>query len=312
MRNRPIGEVLTALTALGVVVDDGGRGSLPFTVVGEGRVPGGTVVIDASASSQFVSALLLAGARYDQGVDVRHDGKPVPSLPHIEMTIAMLRDRGVAVDDAGRQPLGGRSRTDRRARRDDRARPLQRCAVPGAGGGDRRLGHRARLARRHHPARRRCCATCCARWAARLLVGAGPDRHRSGRGVQRSARSRRRPARGRRAGTGGRGALRAGRDALAPARHRPHPRPRDRPARSPGQGARRPRRRRHRAPRRALAPAGAAHRRGVPHLRRPPDGACRRDHRRGRRPASSSRTSHDQQDVPRLRRLLGPLCERLR
>ncbi len=100
MRNRPIGEVLTALTALGVVIDDGGRGSLPFTVAGTGRVPGGTVMIDASASSQFVSALLLAGARYEHGVDVRHDGKPIPSLPHIEMTIAMLRDRGVVVDDS--------------------------------------------------------------------------------------------------------------------------------------------------------------------------------------------------------------------
>ena len=100
MRNRPIGEVLTALTALGMRIDDGGRGSLPFTVTGEGRVPGGTVVIDASASSQFVSALLLAGARYEHGIDVRHDGKPVPSLPHIEMTVAMLRDRGVAVDDS--------------------------------------------------------------------------------------------------------------------------------------------------------------------------------------------------------------------
>ena len=100
MRKRPVGEVLTALAVLGVRIDDGGRGSLPFTVTGTGRVPGGTVVIDASASSQFVSALLLAGARYEHGVDVRHDGKPIPSLPHIEMTIAMLRDRGVAVDDS--------------------------------------------------------------------------------------------------------------------------------------------------------------------------------------------------------------------
>ena len=56
------------------------------------RSRGGTVTIDASASSQFVSALLLAGARYDEGVDVRHDGKPVPSLPHIDMTVAQLRD----------------------------------------------------------------------------------------------------------------------------------------------------------------------------------------------------------------------------
>ncbi len=100
MRNRPVGEVLAALAALGVVVDDDGRGSLPFTIRGAGSVPGGTVVIDASASSQFVSALLLAGARFERGVDVRHDGKPVPSLPHVEMTVAMLRDRGVAVDDS--------------------------------------------------------------------------------------------------------------------------------------------------------------------------------------------------------------------
>ncbi len=100
MRQRPVGGVLEALTQLGVRVDDGGRGALPFTVHGAGRVPGGRVLIDASASSQFVSALLLAGARYDRGVDVRHDGKPVPSLPHIEMTVAMLREQGVVVDDS--------------------------------------------------------------------------------------------------------------------------------------------------------------------------------------------------------------------
>jgi 3-phosphoshikimate 1-carboxyvinyltransferase len=99
MRARPVGEVLAALRTLGVSVEDGGRGALPFDVVGAGSVAGGTVVIDASASSQFVSALLLAGARYDRGVDVRHDGKPVPSLPHIEMTVAILREHGVEVDD---------------------------------------------------------------------------------------------------------------------------------------------------------------------------------------------------------------------
>jgi len=97
MRRRPVGEVLTALRALGVRVDGEG---LPFSVQGQGSVEGGTVVIDASASSQFVSALLLSGARFHRGVDVRHDGKPVPSLPHIEMTIALLREHGVAVDDA--------------------------------------------------------------------------------------------------------------------------------------------------------------------------------------------------------------------
>lgn len=100
MRLRPVGQMLAALGALGVRIDDGGRGALPFAVHGSGTVPGGTVTIDASASSQFVSALLLAGARYEHGVDVRHVGKPVPSLPHIEMTVQMLRQHGVEVDDA--------------------------------------------------------------------------------------------------------------------------------------------------------------------------------------------------------------------
>lgn len=100
MRNRPVGAMLEALRGLGVTIDDEGRGALPFAVRGEGSVRGGHVVIDASASSQFVSALLLAGARYELGVDVEHRGAPVPSLPHIDMTVAMLRDHGVAVDDS--------------------------------------------------------------------------------------------------------------------------------------------------------------------------------------------------------------------
>jgi 3-phosphoshikimate 1-carboxyvinyltransferase len=99
MRSRPMGEVLTALRGLGVAVADDG-GTLPFALHGTGSVRGGRVVIDASASSQFVSALLLAGARYDEGVDLRHDGKPVPSLPHIDMTVTMLREHGVEVDDS--------------------------------------------------------------------------------------------------------------------------------------------------------------------------------------------------------------------
>jgi 3-phosphoshikimate 1-carboxyvinyltransferase len=102
MRQRPIGQVLSALRDLGVSIQGD---ALPFAVHGAGSVPGGTVVVDASASSQFISALLLAGARYDDGVDVRHDGQGpnfgrVPSLPHIDMTIAMLREHGVEVDDA--------------------------------------------------------------------------------------------------------------------------------------------------------------------------------------------------------------------
>ncbi|WP_460809422.1 3-phosphoshikimate 1-carboxyvinyltransferase [Nocardioides salsibiostraticola] len=99
MRTRPIGVVLDALRALGADVEDT-TSTLPFTVHGSGSVPGGTVSLDASASSQFVSALLLAGARFENGVDIRHDGRPVPSQPHLDMTISMLREHGVTVDDS--------------------------------------------------------------------------------------------------------------------------------------------------------------------------------------------------------------------
>ncbi|OJV78973.1 MAG: 3-phosphoshikimate 1-carboxyvinyltransferase [Cellulomonas sp. 73-92] len=98
---RPMGPVLEALRALGVRVDDHGEaGRLPFTVHGRGGLTGGSVDVDASGSSQFVSGLLLAAARYAQGLTVRHIGPTLPSLPHIEMTVAVLRAAGVTVDDS--------------------------------------------------------------------------------------------------------------------------------------------------------------------------------------------------------------------
>jgi 3-phosphoshikimate 1-carboxyvinyltransferase len=102
-RSRPMATLFDGLRQAGVDIDDGGTGRMPFTVRGRGIVTGGVVEFDSSASSQFVSALLLAGARYDKGVQVRHTGKsPVPSLPHIAMTVAALRARGVTVDDSER------------------------------------------------------------------------------------------------------------------------------------------------------------------------------------------------------------------
>ena len=98
-RRRPMAPIIGALGSLGVAVEDDGRGGLPFTVHGRGAVRGGGVTLDASASSQFVSGLLLSGARFDQGLTVHHDGPAVPSLPHIDMTVETLRDAGVVVDD---------------------------------------------------------------------------------------------------------------------------------------------------------------------------------------------------------------------
>ncbi len=97
-RGRPMTVILDALRDLGAVID-GDR--LPFTLHGTGTLRGGTVRIDASASSQFVSGLLLSGAGYTQGLTVVHVGKPVPSQPHLEMTVAALRSVGVQVDDSG-------------------------------------------------------------------------------------------------------------------------------------------------------------------------------------------------------------------
>ncbi|WP_405091073.1 3-phosphoshikimate 1-carboxyvinyltransferase [Micromonospora sp. NBC_01392] len=98
-RTRPLGPLIGALRALGVRVDTPPTGSLPLVVLGAGRVTGGEVVIDASASSQLVSGLLLAAPRFDRGVVVRHQGPPVPSAPHVRMTVQMLRAAGAAVDD---------------------------------------------------------------------------------------------------------------------------------------------------------------------------------------------------------------------
>lgn len=97
-RVRPMKQIISALRGLDVEINDDDRGTLPFTVVGKGFVAGGSVTIDASESSQFVSALLLAGCRYDAGVSVIHSGTALPSMPHIDMSVEVLRELGIRVD----------------------------------------------------------------------------------------------------------------------------------------------------------------------------------------------------------------------
>jgi 3-phosphoshikimate 1-carboxyvinyltransferase len=96
-RSRPIAPLLHGLRGLGVDIDGDG---LPFSVLGSGSVVGGTVEIDASASSQFVSGLLLSGASFTDGLTIVHTGESVPSAPHVAMTVSMLREAGVEVDDS--------------------------------------------------------------------------------------------------------------------------------------------------------------------------------------------------------------------
>jgi len=93
---RPMGPMLDALRTLRATVEGE---SLPFTLAGNPQLRGGTVTLDASGSSQFLSGLLLAGARYADGIDIRHVGPDIPSRPHVQMTVAMVRERGVTIDD---------------------------------------------------------------------------------------------------------------------------------------------------------------------------------------------------------------------
>ena len=97
VRERPLGPLLTALRTLGADLD--GIAALPVTVRGTGSLRGGAVALDASQSSQFVSGLLLAAPRFEQGVDVRHVGGALPSAPHLAMTVEALRGAGARVDD---------------------------------------------------------------------------------------------------------------------------------------------------------------------------------------------------------------------
>ena len=97
-RTRPMSILLDGLRKAGVKIADDDRGTLPFTVHGVGAVPGGVVDIDASASSQFVTGLLLSARRFERGITVRHFGTSLPSLPHILMTVDALRRRGAEVD----------------------------------------------------------------------------------------------------------------------------------------------------------------------------------------------------------------------
>ena len=95
---RPLGPVIKALEDLGISIEHEGRYSLPLTLNGTGEIPGGALEIDASASSQFLSALLLIGPSMTNGITVKHIGGALPSMPHIDMTVDMLRFFGATVE----------------------------------------------------------------------------------------------------------------------------------------------------------------------------------------------------------------------
>lgn len=126
IRERPNAPLIAALRQLGADIDDGGRGAAPFVVRGTGGLTGGSVTVDATGSSQLISGLLLAAARFDNGVEVIADG-PVPSAPYLEMNVAMLRERGVDVEA---RPGRWRVRSSKVRALDVRVEPDLNTAAP--------------------------------------------------------------------------------------------------------------------------------------------------------------------------------------
>ncbi|MCA1823851.1 MAG: 3-phosphoshikimate 1-carboxyvinyltransferase, partial [Frankia sp.] len=96
MRARPLAPLLNAMRALGIIADASPGELLPLVVTGSGAVPGGSVRLDAQASSQFLSALLLASPLFTDGLSLTVDGA-VPSAPYVDMTVAMMRAAGARV-----------------------------------------------------------------------------------------------------------------------------------------------------------------------------------------------------------------------
>ena len=95
---RPLEPVIKALEQLGASIEHRNKYRLPLTINGSGEIKGGEVEVDASASSQFISALMLLGPATKNGLTIKNIGKTLPSMPHIEMTIQMLRQFGATVE----------------------------------------------------------------------------------------------------------------------------------------------------------------------------------------------------------------------
>jgi 3-phosphoshikimate 1-carboxyvinyltransferase len=295
-RRRPMRTTIRALRDLGVDVDDDGLGTMPFTIHATGAVEGGELAIDASASSQFVSGLLLAAPRFRRGLTLRHTGERLPSMPHIEMTIATLAERGVVVASpepgvwvvtAG--PVAARDVTIE-ADLSNAAPFLAAALVAGGtvtidGWPDATTQVGAQLEQ------------LLPRFGARVTRDSGALTVDGGLGVRG-------------------GAALPGVDldlseagelapTLASDRDRPPARTRDRSAGRAARGHRATRRRGDRARRRARDPAAAAPRRDLGSVRGSSDGDQRRPARPGRRGGRGRRHRDDGEDASRVPRAVG-------
>lgn len=98
MRKRPILPLVEALTRLGVVIS-APSGCPPVTIAGQGGFEGGLVEVDGGLSSQYVSALLMAGACARNPVDVVLTGQEIGARGYVDLTLATMRAFGAEVSE---------------------------------------------------------------------------------------------------------------------------------------------------------------------------------------------------------------------
>lgn len=100
MQERPMGDLLTALSPLGVeAVAVRGNGSPPIRVTG-GTFRGGATRISGAVSSQFTSSLLISSVKAEQDTEITLVDDLV-SKPYIEMTLASLAAAGIRIERDG-------------------------------------------------------------------------------------------------------------------------------------------------------------------------------------------------------------------
>ncbi len=120
MRERPIADLVSALRALGAEMTIEGQADCPPVRIQGGGLPGGSVCIDASRSSQYVSAVIQAAPHAGRDVELSFEKDVIVSRPYIDLTMAVMRDFGAAVE--WREGPGGSPRLRVEAGRTYRAR----------------------------------------------------------------------------------------------------------------------------------------------------------------------------------------------
>jgi len=101
MRQRPIGELVEPLRQLGAEIEYlGEEGFPPLKIEGSPYFEGGFVTLEPTLSSQFISALLIAGPCTPRGVTITFNGE-ITSLPYISMTLKLMKHFGAGHEWGG-------------------------------------------------------------------------------------------------------------------------------------------------------------------------------------------------------------------